>query len=161
MKKKQDYPLSRHFYFHEMIEGSLMSPEGHAMNWVHIDECDEMALKKFCARMEVVRADINAKFMSDLGFDQIPLIVSSGWRCRAWELHRGRSGNSQHTIAAMDVYPGNCSKALSDKIMLYIEKKYFPRATGWQGGFAIQRPTAKRTGFAHFDGRPKVARWWY
>ena len=162
MRTIKNYNLSPHFSLYEFIEGSFMSKKGHEMNWKHIDECDVEKLKQMAQRLEFLRDDINRNFKSDIDpTKSIGLQITSGWRCLAWELFRNRSGKGQHPIAAADVIPTNVSKELSDEIILWVYDKYNSRLRGWEGGFAIKRPTPSTTGFIHVDIRKENARWEY
>lgn len=161
IRTEKDFKLSENFSFYEFIEGTATSKEGHRMNWENIAQCDKEALRRMAARLEAVREDTNRKFVSDTGAKEIGLQVTSGWRCRAWELYRNRTGRSQHTIGAADVIPVNCSNEQRAEIMQYWEVKYLPRDSGWEGGFAIVLPKGDKHGFAHFDNRAKAARWTY
>jgi hypothetical protein len=145
-----------------MIEGVLMGRTGHEMNWSHFCKFDHYKNIDLCEKMEVVRSLINKEFKSDsFSGKDIGLMVTSGWRCKEWEKYRNRSGNSQHVIAAIDVVPTNVSKAVSDRIVYFLNDTYSNEVDGWMGGFAISNPGDSSTGFAHFDVRGYRARWTY
>lgn len=160
-----DRQLSEHFSLYEIIEGKAMPAYGIQLNWQHIDELDDSRFVDLCRQMEGVRAYINDNFKSDTGESEIGLTVNAGFRCKAWELHRGRSGTSQHVLGAVDVVPSGCSMELADEILADLDKKYSPRNVGWQGGFKRYAATISedggidKPGFAHFDNRGRVARW--
>ena len=162
MRTINNYKLSDNFSFYEFIEGVFMGKAGHEINWKNIDQCDQEKQKEMALALQKVRKEINVNFKSDIDESKlIGLQITSGWRCKEWELLRGRSGLGQHPIAAADVVPTNVSKELSDKIILWLYDKYSSRTEGWEGGFAIKRPTKTTTGFAHFDIRSNNARWEY
>jgi hypothetical protein len=161
MRTIDNYKLSANFSFWEFVEGTVMSKQGHAMNWKNIKQCDRLLQKKMAESLQHVRLVINQNFKHKNNNKEIGLEVTSGWRCTEWELFRGRSGKSQHPIAAADVIPTGVSKELSDEIILWLNDKYSPRQNGWNGGFAIKRPTKTTSGFAHFDIRSGIARWEY
>lgn len=161
MRTLKNRKLSEHFWLYEVIEGTVMSAEGHRLNWEHIDELNIQKQINLAVKLEEVRRAINKGFRWRNGNKEIGLQITSGWRCRAWELMRGRSGDGRHPLDAWDVIPINVDKLLSDEIVRYMNSVYSPRIGGWKGGFAIKEPTATTTGFAHFDDRGVVARWSY
>ena len=158
MTKPNNHKLTPHFTLFEYVEGTLPQ-RAIDLNWKNIAQCDLNKAILLLQKIEQVRADINANFVTDNPQGgEIGLNITSGWRCKEWELLQGRSGNGQHPIAAVDVVPSNVSKKLSGEIMAYLEKKYWRT---WGGGFAIKKPTSITTGFAHFDNRADKARWYY
>ncbi len=172
MRTLSNAKLTNNFSRYEIIEGAV--PALTAMNWKHIDEYQEAPFITICHAAERIRAIINVEFISDIDKSKpIGLRVTSGWRCLAWELHRGRSGGSKHTdndgnIAALDLQPTNCSKELAVKIIEWLDKLYSPRQGlhVWRGGWAVKKPTIVRgvitkVGFFHIDNRPVIARWSY
>ncbi len=160
MRKVANKKLSEHFTLYEIIEGKALHPTAIRWNWKWFEgEFNEPAFVELCEYMEDVRAWVNDSFVSDLDPDKpITLIVNSGFRCKQWEWKQGRSGNSQHTIAAMDVVPGNISRELAVEIMEAIYEHY---SVYHIGGFAISEPTETRLGFIHFDLRGWRAQWTY
>jgi hypothetical protein len=164
-RSEPDRPVSTYFSLHEIIEGRALPAYAIKLNWQHFNEFDALRFGNLCAQLDQVRDYINDNFKSDTGADEIGLQVNAGFRCKAWELHRGRSGNSQHTLGALDVVPSGCSIELADEILADLDKKYSPRNVGWQGGFKRYAATIgedggiDRPGFAHFDNRGRVARW--
>lgn len=165
MRTKKDYKLTDHFSFYEFIEGEAIPAEGHKLNWEHISECDETKLKKIAEELEVIRKTINDKFQKLNKGVEIGLNINAGWRCKDWELVQKRSGNSQHTIAAADVYPTNVGLALALAIIQFLYTQHWPKtSSGWKGGFAIGWPKPKgkfKTGFVHYDLRGSQSRWLY
>lgn len=177
MKRVVNEKLSEFFSRHEVLYASAWFRDRHDVvhrladvNHKHIDEYNEDAFIDLCQRMDVVRVHVNLAFKSDIDPDKhIGLKVTSGWRCHAWELLKGRSGTSQHVIAALDVQPTNCSPELAIKIIAWMHKFYSStvEGQGWPGGFAIARPKYNpktnqliSIGFAHYDlGR--LRRWKY
>jgi hypothetical protein len=162
MKKTLDNrQLTRNYTLYEFIEGQLPEP-GKDMNWKNITQMDIKNMEKAAAHAQSVRDLINNMFKSDTGGKEIGLRITSGWRCKEWELHQGRSGNSQHVIAAYDAQPVNCSKKQAAAIiwMLFLHFK------NYEGGMAIKKPTMQGSevlavGFIHFDFRGTKARWEY
>ncbi len=167
MRKEIDYQLSKHFSLYEIMEGSELPKEAIEMNWKHFDEFNKQKFIELCAFMDDVREIINIEFKSDTSKAEIGFEVTAGFRCKEWELHQGRSGNSQHIIAAVDVQAFNCSNIMSAQILGWLYRKYNDRTTGHKGGFAIKRPkfdgkgNAVLVGFIHFDLRKEIARWEY
>ena len=165
MRTKSNYKLTEHFSFYEFIEGEAVPIAGHKLNWEHISECDETKLKELAEELEVIRKLINDKFQKLNKGIEIGLNLNSGWRCKAWELAQGRSGNGQHPIAAADVYPTNVDSILALTIIQFLWEQYWPKtSSGWKGGFAIGWPKPKgkfKVGFVHFDIRGSQARWLY
>jgi hypothetical protein len=154
MRQHTNKQLTEHFSLYEVIEGTLPI-SCVALNWKHFDQFSLSKFTEICKQVEIVRAYVREKY------GPILFRVTSGFRCKEWELEQGRSGNSQHTIAALDIQFHGCEKEVSDKIMKDLEKKYWSVRTGWMGGFAIKRPTKELRGFIHFDNRGNFARWEY
>lgn len=172
MRTLSNVKLTDNFSRYEIIEGGV--PAMTKMNWENIHEYHEAAFVNICHAAERIRAIINVEFISDVDPSKpIGLRVTSGWRCLAWELHRGRKGTSKHTdndgnIAALDLQPTNCSAELAVRIIEWLDALYSPRQGNyiWRGGWAIKKPTIVKgkitqVGFFHIDNRPVVARWSY
>lgn len=177
MSRLPNKMLSEFFSRHEVLYAPAWFRDRHGLvhrladvNQKHIDEYNEDAFIDLCQRMDVVRVHMNLAFKSDINPKKdIGLKVSSGWRCYAWELLKGRSGTSQHVVAAVDVQPTNCSMGLAIKIIAWMHEFYSSteEGKGWPGGFAIAKPRRNRKtnhiesiGFAHYDlGR--LRRWKY
>jgi len=162
MRTLQNTQLTENFSLYEFIEGQL-PPEGVAMNWKHIAEMEIVKLKQAAEHAQSIRDLVNTEFKSDNSYKEIGLRITSGWRCRAWELHQGRSGNSQHTIAAYDAQPTNCSNEQAVAILAWLLNKY---KRSYVGGLASKKPSIANgryvtIGFIHFDFRGKIARWEY
>lgn len=160
MRKAVNKKLSEHFTLYEIIEGKALHPAAIKLNWKwFVGEFNEAKFIELCEYMEGVRRWVNENYTSDVDVNKtISLVVNSGFRCRQWEWLRNRSGMSQHTIAAVDVVPGNVSRELAIEIMKAMADHYLIYHTG---GFAISEPTANRLGFIHFDLRGWRARWTY
>jgi hypothetical protein len=162
MKKTLDNrQIATNYTLYEFIEGQL--PEaGKDMNWKNIAQMDIKNMEKAAAHAQSVRDLINKNFKSDNGGKEIGLRITSGWRCKEWELHQGRSGNSQHVISAYDAQPVNCSKKQAASILAWLLVHF----KNYEGGMAIKQPTKDGSdvvavGFIHFDFRGKKARWEY
>lgn len=154
--------LTKNFSLYEFIEGSL-PPDGVALNWKNIHQMDISRIEEAAHHAQSIRDLINREFRSDLGHPEIGLRITSGWRCRDWELRMGRSGDSQHTIAAYDAVPLLCSKNQAVSIIGFLYHRF---SRSYVGGFAIKKPTYEGgqiilPGFVHFDFRGKIARWVY
>lgn len=177
MRTLPNINLTANFTRYEVIEARLpvvkdnrgnVIADCKAMNWQHIKEYKEERYVELLTRIEEVRTDINRKFNSDTNPSKpIGLMITSGFRCKAWEKYRRRSGSSAHTVAAaVDLQPVNCSAELAVKIIAYLNEKYGDRRSGWIGGFAIKDPTYNRegellaVGFVHFDNKPGANRRW-
>lgn len=154
MRQLPNKQITPHFSLYEIIEGTLPH-RAVELNWKNIGQFSISKFTEMCRQVEDVRAFVREKY------GPITFRVTSGFRCKEWELEQGRSGNSQHTIAALDIQFHGCEKELSDKIMKDMVKKYWSKRTGWKGGFAIKRPSLGLRGFIHFDNRGTVARWEY
>ncbi|HMM12439.1 MAG TPA: hypothetical protein PKE03_10135 [Bacteroidales bacterium] len=157
-----DRQLTQNFSLYEFIEGSL-PPEGVALNWRHIHLMDMAKIEEVAKHAQTIRDLINREFKSDLGHTEIGLRIMSGWRCPEWELRMGRSGQSQHTIAAYDATPILCSKNQAASIIGWLYHRF---SRSYVGGFAIKKPTFQDgkmilPGFVHFDFRGSIARWEY
>lgn len=159
--------LTKNIKLYEVIGGATVPPEGNALAWRHIAEFNEARMQVICNRVQEVSDLVNSTFKVRNGNKRITFIVGSGFRPRAWELLRNRSGASRHVQSdALDVIPGNCSARLAVEIIQWLNTRYSPVVGGWNGGFAIKEPTYKgkriiKIGFAHFDNRGVVARWTY
>lgn len=165
MKTIPNKKLTDNFWLYEFIEANL-PPEGIKMNWDNIDQFSEKEALKMAEFLQKIRELINIVFRDKNGNQEIGIRITSGWRCKEWELFRNRSGKSQHVICAADIQPTNCSNELAVEIIKYLYHVFSPRETGHKGGFAIKEPTYKdgqivAVGFAHFDLRKSVARWEY
>lgn len=161
--------LSQNFTLYEFIEAQLPA---HAvkLNWQNIAEFTpkQHLYRELANDLQKIRNMINAEFRAGNGNREIGLRITSGVRCRQWELTRGRTGTNQHTVgAAADIQPVNCTQSMAIDIMYWLYTKYWPRENGWPGGFAMSKAIftqggiIERIGFIHFDKRPQVARWEY
>jgi hypothetical protein len=162
MKTIPNRKLTNNFSLYEFIEGA-MPPEGVATNWKNIAQMNIAKIEEAANHAQTMRNLINREFKSDTGAAEIGLTITSGWRCKEWELKRGRSGNSQHLIAAYDAIPSNCSKEQAANIINWLFQRF---RRNYNGGLAIKQPTLengkiKLPGFIHFDFRGYVARWEY
>jgi hypothetical protein len=154
--------LTKNFSLHEFIEGKL-PPEGVAMNWKNIAQMDIKKIEEAANHAQTIRDLINREFKSDTGAAELGLTITSGWRCKEWELKQGRSGNSQHLIAAYDASPSNCSNKQSAAIIGWLYSRF---SRTYNGGLAYLKPTIHNgqfitRGFIHFDFRGHIARWQY
>ncbi len=169
MRTKPDINLSRYFKRHQIIEGTAIPIKARALNWKYIDDYirKETLFIKLCQALDNVILDLNQSFKHILADGTLTFSVSSGYRCREWEILQKRSGKSQHcTAAALDIYP--ITNKLTDKqlveVMTCLQQKYWET---WPGGFAVKAPTfnndksLKSIGFIHFDLRPTKVRWYY
>ena len=165
MRNLPDINLTENFTRYEFIEATMPS-KAVRMNWESINEYNQSNSLRILAAMQVIRGVINKHFLDKNAGRTITLIISSGFRCKAWEKFKKRSGRSRHTHSdAVDVYPGNCSLELAVEIIGWVYERYNPRSTGWIGGFARGLPTykdgeLKAPGFLHFD-LGTTRRWTY
>jgi len=161
MREIENRKLTSHFMLYEFLEAQ-MPDEAVALNWKYITEDTVYRSEIIALELEKVRKLVNDNFKSDIGFHEIGLRITSGYRCIEWELLRDRSGNSQHTIMAVDLQPVRCSRELAVKILHFIYVKY---NHFWSGGLAIKNPSKQGSillvGFVHLDMRDKKARWKY
>ena len=157
MKTIEDRQLTKHFRLYEFLEGSLPY-EAISLNWKHINETEVFYWETMALELEKLRKLINENFVSDLGFPEIGIKITAGFRCKAWELFRKRSGNGQHTICAADIQPTNCTRIMAVEILKFVYKKYDPY---WNSGLAICHPAKDTIGFVHIDFRRVRARWTY
>ncbi len=166
MRKLPNKKLSPHFSRWEIIEGAALPREAIKMNWDNIKQYSDEPFEPLLEDMEAIRSLINILYKTHNRGREIGMRVTSGWRCRQWELQRGRSGNSQHVRAAIDFQPSNCSDQLAVEIMSRMHEIFWAREDGYPGGYAIAYPkrhgnVLKTLGFLHFDRRGQVARWKY
>lgn len=162
MRRIPNTKLTTDFSLYEFVEAQL-PPQGVTLNWKNIHQIDLEKIQMAALHAQSIRDLINREFKNDLHAAPIGLTITSGWRCREWELLRGRSGDSQHTIAAYDAVPTNCSLRMTVSIIGWIKQRFEDRHIG---GFAIALPKVKdgkivSTGFFHFDFRGHKARWKY
>lgn len=156
--------LSPNFSLYEFIEAQLPA-EAIALNWQHIHEMKIDEFERLAKFLQQIREDINQKYRAVNKGKEIALRITSGFRCKAWELIRTRSGNSMHCqLAAADVQPINCTPELAVEILSYFHTKLMRTH---EGGLAIKHPDyykdgrVLRIGFIHFDLRGYRARWTY
>lgn len=162
MRKAENIRLSENFMLYEFIEAQ-MPFEAIALNWTHFDQTNILGWQLLAKHLQKFRGLINDNFKSDIGFADMGLRITSGFRCREWELLRGRSGDSQHCIGyAADIQPTNCSREQAAKIIHWLYSKHNEY---WQNGLAIKYPSREGNilliGFLHLDIRGKRARWTY
>lgn len=114
------------------------------------------AAKAVAQDLQELREWVNAQFPKYKG--KIGILVTSWLRSKAWELHRKRSGKSQHTVGwGVDFVVIGVSDADYNVIMEAIFKRY----ANWLGGLARSVDKAGRYRFIHLDKRPGRARWKY
>lgn len=170
MEKPDNIMLSEHFSLYEVVEGKSLPSRAIELNWKNFHEqLDIDVWKEFCKKwMEYVRKFVNDVYVSDKGSDEIRIVMLSGWRCREWEIEAGRTGKSQHVIAAGDWEPD--SRDVSDELSVTIMHEFHKSHNEiFPHGLAIKKPTRGKnyphriikTGFIHIDQRPWKARWEY
>ena len=110
--------------------------------------------KKIALELETIRAKVRAAYPDY----NIGIRILSGLRPKAWELYRGRSGTSRHTIgdvADWDVIAKGLPVTKRNEIMAWI----FKELSDWNGGLAVKY-SGNRVSFIHIDlGRKR--RWTY
>lgn len=165
---KRDLPnlkLTANFSLYEFIEAQL-PPEAVELNWQHINEMDWPRIEQLANFLQNLRNDMNQVWRAANGGREIGIQITSGFRCKAWELIRKRPGSSQHCTAAVDIQPTGCPPEMAAEILRYYHKKY-KTGNGWFGGLAIKDPEYDKSGrilkvgFLHFDQRGYNARWQY
>lgn len=166
-KRYLNHKLSENFWLYEFIESQLPT-RAIELNWLHIDEMRYDEFKKLAEYLQQIRNEVNSVFKDKNKQIEIGLNITSGFRCKAWEALRGRSGTSQHTVrAAADIQPINCDNELAVEILDWLFEQDKDREKGHQGGLAIKYPTRDKdgnilaVGFIHYDLRPHAARWEY
>ncbi len=154
MTKKQNYNLTPNFTLYEYMQGEAMPNEAIRLAWQDFTTDNETAVQKFMPTIQAIRDWVNSEFKNENNGKSISLVITCGFRSRQWELKQGRSGNSQHTICAVDFMVGNCNLQLSKDIL----KAVFERWDKFYiGGLAIN----EKANFIHIDYRGKKARWSY
>jgi hypothetical protein len=157
MKIYPNNKLTRNFYLYEFIEAQLPS-EAIALNWQNIGTDIVQNIEVIALEAQRIRNTLNANFINDLGFPELGVRITSGYRCKQWELIRKRSGLSQHTTGgAIDFQIINCSRQQSIDLQQWIYKQY----EDWKGGLAIKYAEGDKLGFIHIDNRDGKARWIY
>lgn len=164
MKSIPNRKLTANFSLYEFIEDQLPA-EAVALNWQHINEMKIPEFEELAKFLQTLRNDINQVWKAANGNNEICLQITSGFRCKAWELLRGRNGSSMHCqLAAADVQPTNCPREMASEILMYYHKKYKDKHFG---GLAIKhaefdsKGKILKVGFLHFDFRGYRARWTY
>ena len=168
MRTLDNEQLTTNFWLYEFIEGRALPARAIELNWRNIKEFKRDRYQELAFLLQAIRDEINDEFIDANGGKEIGITINSGFRCKQWELMRGRSGNSQHTVdAASDIVPVNCSNELAIRIIKYLHDQDWDRTTGHSGGFAIKEPVRDEkgqivtVGFAHYDLRGFPARWYY
>ena len=161
--------LTDNFSLYEFIESSLPK-QAVDLNWQHIDQfsVNLHTWESLAVELQKIRNIINLEYRQGNGGREIALKLTSAFRCKEWELIRGRTGSSQHCVGvAADIQPLNCSNSLAVEIMQWLYSRHHSRHNGWNGGFAIKQPTytqggiIEKIGFLHYDLRGYPARWEY
>ena len=144
--KPKNKNLSDHFTLYEYVEGQALPHKAIKMNWKAWNNELDIRVGEHIQAIEELRAYLNASHEGG-----ISIIITAGYRCEAWELYRGRSGNSQHTVCAFDIKAAgrdfNELKDIQDEIYRYFETRK------WMSGLAIKHPTEYTLGFVHVDFR--------
>jgi hypothetical protein len=137
------------------------------MNWENISEFNEGLARQLAEYLQWVRDLINQRYKADNDDQEIPLIITSAYRCYDWEIRQRRNGRSMHTKSlAADWYPRTKSLELSARILKELHKEWESTVYGHQGGLAIKFPSHDRygkmitCGYLHTDLGPK-RRWEY
>lgn len=157
----QNFNLTDHFTFYEIMEGTAVAAAGHKMMWEDVKECNINKQIELYTRIEKVREWVNCVFLQDNDNIEIGQEVTSGFRSKRYELWKGRSGGSRHLIDACDIRPSNVKNYDLAVKILYATFEHFEPS--WPGGIAIMEPDKKNKtrGAIHFDIRPMRARWTY
>jgi hypothetical protein len=158
MKIYPNNKLTRNFWLYEFIESKLPD-EAIALNWQNINTDIVQNIEKIALEAQRIRNTLNANFKSDLKFPELGVRITSGYRCKEWELIRKRTGLSQHTTGgAIDLQVINCSRNQAIELQKWVYEQY----KDWQGGLAIKWNEGESIGFVHIDGRTTgAARWVY
>lgn len=167
--KIENVKVSRNFMLEEILFGSVMPKEAIKLAKENLTPTIVENYKSFASEIQNIRDYVNIHYESDIDAKkEITLIINAGYRPVQWEKMQGRSGDSQHTICAVDFRFGNVSYELNKEIMEEMYRIYYLKK--WMGGLAIKKPTLKSFGFLHLDPRvPSVehlkrgygARWEY
>ena len=157
----KNFNLTRNITFNEYMEGTLPFL-ARKMNWDYFNKLDIQEQEQFikratriCQELQNIRNWVNLKFGNELNDEEFKVQITSGFRCKEWELHQKRSGKSQHTISAIDFKILSSSLKFNAEVMAEIFEKYDKT---WLGGIAIKKPTLRAgkiisTGFIHIDNR--------
>lgn len=153
MNKPTNYQLTKNFSLYEYMEGQAMPTNAIKLAWMYFTPELEAKIKAFMPELQSIRDWANAEFKFENNGKEIGIAITAGYRPKEWELMQGRSGNSQHTICAVDFRFINCPKPLADDILQAVYDKYNKT---WKGGLAI-----KQGSFIHLDPLPGGRRWKY
>lgn len=156
-----NFNLTKNITFYEYMEGQL-PVLARQWNWEEFGKMSESEQKVFIEKAKVIAQEVqkerdfvNANYRHENGGKEYRVTISCAYRCRRWELHRNRSGNGQHPIAAIDFKFANCSIEQDAKLLKIVFDK---RNRTWLGGLAIKEPTVVNkkvtaSGFIHIDTR--------
>lgn len=112
--------------------------------------------KAIAQDLQELREWVNSQFPKYKG--KIGILVTCWLRPKAWELHRKRSGKSQHVKGhGVDFIVVGVDPSDYNAIMEAIFKRY----ENWNGGLAKSLTKTGRYRFIHLDKRPGRARWTY
>lgn len=161
MERIKNFKLTNNISFYEYMEGQL-PVKAIQWNWDYFESLSNKEQNLFMAKAKLVAIEVqkerdyvNANFVHENSGKQYSVTISCGFRCKRWELYRGRSGNGQHPIAAIDFKFSNCSIEQDARLLRDV---YDRRNKVWMGGLAIKDPTIQNgkvvaSGFIHIDNR--------
>lgn len=167
MRTLSNHQITRHFSLYEVIEGAALPAMAIEMNWKNVHEYNESYFEATLSDLETIRIWINFRYKHRNNNKTIGIRITSGWRCKEWELHRNRSGEGRHPIDAIDFQPITVNSTLAIEIMHDLDKEFIDRTNGYQGGYARALPTyepdgfIRTLGFLHIDKKLPPRRWWY
>ena len=151
MKHNKTYynpQLSEHFLLKEYLEGKSMPKKAIGLSYRDYNIEADNYIRKNISLIESIREWANYEFLFEVN-EEIPVIILSGFRSVEWEKLRGRSGNSQHTIGAVDLRFDVSDELNSKIIRAMYDKLHNDR---YMGGLAINKSNNLYS-FLHIDFR--------
>lgn len=154
MKNKQ---ITKNYSLFDFIHGATLPRQAILQNNIHLSELHEQNMIDILTVVEKINDEVNLHFNI-----KTKLVITSGFRCAAWERSRKRALPSRHSRSyAVDIQPAaELKRQLRIDILEFIRKNYNP-ANKWQGGFAIKPPNEASVGFVHIDLQRPRSRWTY
>jgi uncharacterized protein YcbK (DUF882 family) len=158
-----DQQLTKNFTLAEVVEWPKLQAMAQEDRQIalkltldHLDKKVINSAKKIAGIAQEIRDEVNKAFPEYEG--KLSIRVLSWFRPKAWELRRGRSGESRHVLGdAIDFIVAGAKEEHVDEIMTWVFKDL--EKENWGGGLAAKKIGAKWS-FIHIDmGRKR--RWTY
>lgn len=142
--EERDRSLTANFTLKEFIETSTASDELKALAWGSLTQEHVYNAYALASRLQLIR-----DYLSWRAGEDVPLIITSGFRPKNWEHSQGRSGNSRHT----NLEAADFNSPVIDISSIYSAVETL-MITGGRGLNVEQD-------FVHYDIRPNKVSWSY